>query len=63
MIATIRVAALVSLRAKHADLPEKSVTQNPREVATKSGKSIDTSFAQGFEDAEDVLAAWFKHLD
>lgn len=59
----IRVAALVSLRVKHVDLVEKSVTQNPREVATKFGKSIDTFFAQGFEDAEVVLAKWFKHLD
>lgn len=59
----IRVAALVSLRVKHVDLIEKSVIQNPREVATKFGKPIDTFFAQGFEDAEDVLAAWIKHLD
>ncbi|MGH1575730.1 tyrosine-type recombinase/integrase [Planktotalea sp.] len=59
----IRVAALVSLRIKHVDLKEKSVTQNPREVATKFGKSIDTFFAQGFEDAEALLAQWLKHLD
>lgn len=43
----VRVAALVSLRVKHIDLNEKSVTQNPREVATKYGKSVDTFFAQG----------------
>lgn len=57
------MAALVSLRIKHVDLTEKSVTQNPREVATKFGKSIDTFFAQGFEDAEAVLAQWLNHLD
>ena len=28
----IRVAALVSLKIKHVDLQEQSVTQNPREV-------------------------------
>jgi len=59
----IRVAALVSLRIKHIDLAEKSVTQNPREVATKSGKSIDTFFSQGFEDAETTLSVWITHLD
>jgi len=59
----IRVAAMVSLRIKHVDLTEKSVTQNPREVATKFGKSIDTFFASGFEEAESVLAAWMAHLD
>lgn len=59
----IRVAALVSLRIKHVDLVEKSVMQNPREVATKFGKSIDTFFAKGFEDAESVLAKWLNYLD
>lgn len=59
----IRVAALTSLRIKHVDLSEKSVTQNPREVATKFGKSIDTFFAKDFEDAEAVLAKWISHLD
>lgn len=59
----IRVAALVTLRIKHVDLIEKSVTQNPREVATKFGKRIDTFFANGFEDAETALADWMAHLD
>lgn len=59
----IRVAALVSLRTKHINLIEKSVTQNPREVATKFGKSIDTFFAQGFEGAEAALTAWITYLD
>lgn len=59
----IRVAALSSLRLKHVDLAEKSVTQNPREVATKFGKSIDTFFAKGFKDAEIALAAWITYLE
>jgi integrase len=59
----IRVAALISLRIKHVDLDEKSVIQNPREVATKFGSSIDTFFAKGFEDAEAVLVMWFAYLD
>lgn len=59
----IRVAALTSLRIKHIDLAEKSVTQNPREVATKFGKRIDTFFEQGFPEAEQALANWLTHLD
>ena len=59
----VRVAALVSLRVKHVNLIEKSVTQNPREVDTKFGKSIDTFFTQGFERAEAALTAWITHLD
>lgn len=59
----IRVAALISLHIKHVDLDEKSVDQNPREVATKFGNDIDTFFAKGFEEAEAVLAAWLDYLD
>jgi integrase len=59
----IRVAALISLRVKHVKLVEKSVTQNPREVATKFGKTIDTFFAKGFDEAESTLAARIAHLD
>jgi len=59
----IRVSALVSLRIKHVDLAEKSVTQNPREVATKFGKRMETFFARGFDEAEAALAAWLAHLD
>jgi len=47
----IRVSALASLKVKHIDFREKSVTQNPREVATKFGKSIDTFFAKEFSEA------------
>lgn len=59
----VRVAALASLKIKHIDLREKSVTQNPREVATKFGKSIDTFFAKDFVDAETALADWLTYLD
>ncbi|KCV81861.1 site-specific recombinase XerC [Actibacterium atlanticum] len=59
----IRVAALTSLKIKHLDLDEKSVSQNPREVATKFGKQIDTFFAKGFKEAEVALADWITYLD
>ncbi|MCF6304257.1 MAG: site-specific integrase [Rhodobacteraceae bacterium] len=59
----IRVAALASLKIKHIDLREKSVTQNPREVATKFGRPIDTFFVKDFSEAEKVLADWLTYLD
>ena len=59
----VRVAALVSLKIKHIDLQEQSVTQNPREVATKFGKVIDTFFAKGFGEAEAALKDWMKYCD
>lgn len=57
------IAALVSLKIKHVDLREQSVTQNPREVATKFGKVIDTFFAKEFEEAETALAEWVTYCD
>ena len=59
----IRVAALISLRIRHVDVDEKSVIQNPREVATKFGKRIDTFFAKGFPEAEAALRAWISYLE
>ena len=59
----IRITALISLRIKHVDLEDKSVTQNPREVATKFGKSMHTYFAKGFPEAEASLRAWITHLE
>ena len=59
----VRVTALVSLKIKHVDLQEQSVTQNPREVATKFGKVIYTFFAKGFEEAETALARMDNHCD
>lgn len=59
----IRISALISLRLKHVDLADKSVTQNPREVATKFGKSLHTFFARGFPEAEAALRVWITHLE
>lgn len=39
------------------------MTQNPREVATKFGKQIDTFFAKDFKDAQFALIDWISHLD
>ncbi|KXF90263.1 tyrosine-type recombinase/integrase [Phaeobacter inhibens] len=59
----IRIAALITLRLKHVDLYDKSVAQNPREVATKFGKSMHTFFAKGFPEAEAALRAWIIYLE
>ena len=59
----VRVAALASLKVKHIDMREKSVTQNPREVATKFGAVIDTFFTRDFSEAEKALADWLAYLD
>lgn len=59
----IRISALISLRIKHVDMEDKSVTQNAREVATKFGKSMHTFFAKDFPKAETVLRAWITHLE
>ena len=59
----VRVGALISLRIKHVDLVEKSVTQNPREVATKFGKSLHTFFAKDFPEAEAALSIWMEYLE
>ena len=59
----IRVAALTSLKVKHVDLIDKSVNQNPREVATKFGRQIDTFFGKDFEEAEAALANWMTYLE
>ncbi|SIT08073.1 Site-specific recombinase XerD [Roseivivax lentus] len=59
----IRVGALISLCIRHVDLDEKSVTQNPREVATKFGKRIDTFFAKGLPEAKAVLRNWIAYLE
>ena len=59
----IRVGALISLRVKHVNIAEKSVHQFSREVMTKFGKSIDTFFVHGFDEAESALEQWLTHLD
>lgn len=46
-----------------AILAVKVFTQNPREVATKFGKVIDTFFAKEFEEAETALAEWMTYCD
>ena len=61
MLTGIRDGALVTLRLKHVDLDDLSVVQNPREVATKFGKSIVTFFEPGFPLAEKVIADWVRH--
>jgi integrase len=50
-ITGVRDGALVSLRLKHVDPATAHVMQNPREVATKASKRIDTYFFRSATDA------------
>jgi integrase/recombinase XerD len=61
-ITGIRDGALISLKLKHVNIDKRVVTQNPREVATKASKRIDTFFFEFsaraieiFEDYVDML--------
>lgn len=58
-----RAGAAITLRTKHGDFEDTSVRQNPREVATKFGKSIESFFHKGFPEAEEILAHWITYLD
>lgn len=58
-----RAGAAITLRIKHIDFEDKSVRQNPREVATKFGKNIESFFHKGFPEAEEILARWITYLD
>jgi integrase len=54
--------AIASLRLKHVNLEEDLVFQDGREVRTKFGKSIETSFFPVGGEAKAVLSDWVQHL-
>ena len=57
----IRVAALVTLRAKHVNTHTRWINQDPREVSTKFGKHIRTyclDLGSGLLDAIQQWARW-----
>ena len=61
-ITGIRDGALISLRVKHVDLVRLRVLQNPREVATKASKRIDTFFFPVSDTCEQIVLEWLRHL-
>ncbi len=56
----VRDAALVSLRIKHLDVANNRLDQYGREVETKFGKSMWTSFFPFADGARAALAAYFN---
>lgn len=58
-----RDAAIGSLKIKHVDLFQKSVTQDPEDgVKTKGGKLIYTKFFPVGEDIETIVIDWIRFL-
>lgn len=56
----IRNAAVVSLRIKHLNLELRLVTQHAREVGTKIGKNMLTSFFPVGVDIERIVIDWVR---
>ena len=61
-ITGVRDGALVTLRMKHVDTARHHVMQNPREVATKASKRIDTFFFPVSDLCEGIVYDWLRHL-
>ncbi|MFO1243224.1 MAG: tyrosine-type recombinase/integrase [Rickettsiales bacterium] len=57
-----RDGALITLKLKHINTEKKYVKQNPKEVATKFGKHINTRFYPVGDDIHQVILDWVKHL-
>ncbi|MCY3996746.1 MAG: hypothetical protein OXF07_11430, partial [Rhodobacter sp.] len=57
----IRGGALTPPGIGHVELDERSVTQNPRGVATRFGGRIDTFFARDPVGAEAPLRVWMTY--
>jgi integrase len=58
----MRDSAVASLRLKHVDVDEKLVVQDPREVATKFAKRIETFFFPVGDPFEGIVVDWVRHL-
>lgn len=61
-ITGIRDGALVSLRVKHFDANRMLILQNPKEVATKFSKRIDTFLFPLNEQFESIALEWLRFL-
>ncbi|MCX5580222.1 tyrosine-type recombinase/integrase [Kaistia terrae] len=56
----MRVGAVISVRCKHVKLADRQIFQNAREVNTKFGKNMLTSWFPVGEDIEQIVVAWVK---
>jgi len=57
-----RDTAAVTVKLKHIDLTQRVLYQDPREVETKFGKSINTTFFPVGGEALDYLTDWIGEL-
>jgi integrase len=58
----IRDGALIGLKLKHVNIARKYVVQDPKEVATKFGKRIDSMFYPIGDDIHQIVIDWVKFL-
>ena len=58
----IRVSALASLKIKHLDIRDMLIRQNPREVATKGRKAINSHVLPFCDEFEQIIKDWVHHL-
>ena len=56
----MRVSAVISTLCKHVKLLERRIDQDAREVNTKFGKNMLTTWFPVGEDIEQIVAAWLK---
>ena len=61
-ITGIRDGATISLKLKHFDISQNLVLQNPKEVATKASKRIDTFIFPLSKPLEKVFLEWVQYL-
>tara|TARA_R110000751_G_scaffold137830_3_gene241309 strand:+ start:1899 stop:3542 length:1644 start_codon:yes stop_codon:yes gene_type:complete len=58
----VRGGALITLRVKHFDPDRRLLNQNPKEVATKSRKQINTYLFDTGEEFETCFIKWHRYL-
>ena len=51
---------MISLRCKHVKLADRQILQNAREVNTKFGKNMLTSWFPVGEDIQQIVVAWVR---
>jgi len=62
LVTGARDGAIASMKLKHVDLIEKSVSQDAREVKTKFSKTFTTSFFPVGEEMWVIVADWVTYL-
>lgn len=63
LLTAVRDGAVIGLKLKHVDLERRHVLQDPREVATKFGKTIDTYFFPVGDDVRRIVEDWIAFLE